>query len=66
MQYRINYGNGQVSETIGNYREAREALAGLRGELYADLARIQRYDGAGEWVNMGKAGRLATDAREGI
>lgn len=66
MQYRINYGNGQVSETIGNYRVARQALEGLRGELYADLARIQRYAGDGEWVGLGKAGRLASDAREGI
>ena len=66
MTYRINYGNGQVGPTKSTYAEARRELVSLRGIEHAETFRIQRNDGNGEWVSIGKAGRLATTEREGL
>jgi hypothetical protein len=67
MEYRISYGNGQVSETFGSYAAARTALMHQVefdrkcGSSSASL-RIQLYDGDGEWVGLGKAGRPHLEA----
>lgn len=36
------------------------------GMLVLRAYRIERYDGGGEWVSIGKAGRLKTEMREGV
>lgn len=69
MTYRINYGSGEVSGTYETYAEARRISRGgaAPGCPLADEAgayRIERYnagsaDSPGEWIGLGKAGRLA-------
>jgi hypothetical protein len=71
MTYRINYGNGQVSDLYNSYDAARASLRAVASNDGSDAYRIQRYDAGtaddpGDWVGIGKAGRLATAAREGI
>ena len=66
MTYRISYGNGQVTNDYDSYAEARRDLESMRTHDWAEDLRIQRYDGEGEWVYIGKAGRLATLTREGL
>ena len=45
--YRVNYGNGQVSQTMSSKAEAVRAIAVM--DMYREFARIERrtYDG---WV----------------
>ena len=55
--YRINYGNGQVSETMTDPTVARREYARTRAELYGEYARLQRYevgsaDEPGDWFTM--------------
>lgn len=66
MQYRINFGNGQVSNTYECYKAVRAELRAQAGDPHAASFRIQQYAGAGEWCGLGPAGRLATDGRNGI
>jgi len=71
MTYRINYANGQVSGTYSSYEAVKRALLAERSFPWAKSFWIQRYDAGtaddpGDWVRIGKAGRLATAAREGI
>lgn len=65
--YRINYGNGQVSNTIKTYKAAVTELRDeqTRGDQYVLAYRIQILD-CGEWHYMGAKGRLATDDRAGL
>lgn len=66
MKYRIEFGNGQVSNTFSKYREARTELLNLRHDPHALSFRITRYIGQGEWTGLGVAGRLGTLTRRGI
>lgn len=66
MVYRINYGNGQVGPTKSTYADAKRELISYRGMDNCLFFRIERYDGDGEWVSIGKAGRLKTEMREGV
>jgi hypothetical protein len=66
MKYRINYDNGQVSQTFTSYRAAKAELLRDAADPWAATYRIQRYAGEGEWVSIGQAGRLETGNSEGI
>lgn len=45
--YRVNYGNGQVSETFGSIKAAREHIAQMG--MYREFAFVQGYD-HGDWM----------------
>lgn len=66
MLYRINFQNGQVTDSMTTYAEARKMLESYRGTQWSESYRIERYEGDGEWALIGKAGRLETANREGI
>lgn len=46
--YRVNYGNGQVSQTFKSLNAARQELA----RLSCGFAYVQRYVGDGEWARV--------------
>ena len=56
-EYRLNYGNGQVSETFSTLKAARGAFAAqVRFDrdcrASSGSLRIERYEGDGEWVTV--------------
>ena len=51
MKFRVNYGNGQVTEHHSVASAKRELLDMLaRNDPYARLAFVQRYEGDGVWA----------------
>lgn len=61
MNYRVSYGNGQVSNTFKTYDAARRELLSQKSDQYAVRFRIQQWDGE-EWIGLGKAGRPHLEA----
>jgi hypothetical protein len=57
MNYRINYGNGQVFELPTLAAARREFDRYLSIQVYSSAARIQRYVGDGEWVTVRTVGQ---------
>jgi hypothetical protein len=54
--YRVNYGNGQVSQNFGSKGECFRHIAAM--DQYQDYAFVQFY-ADGEWFNVGMNGKAS-------
>lgn len=52
MKYRVNFSNGQVSETFSRYRDAKAAYFGMAQDIYFAAFWIDWKDEFGEWFPM--------------
>ena len=53
MQYRVNFGQGQVTNSFeGSKGTAKKELARIQSSDGCGGAFLQRYEGDGEWSNL--------------